>query len=143
MDKIKEKYKQKKVIFLEVTPLKGKKDVVGCKLVKALEFINKKLIENDFEVFESGWDWGKKVIFYFVLDRKLLSENIKKQGPPLKIKEHVKEFKKKHKRTFAKKGRIFALGKRKFRKPEELIKSLFRDDYLKEKIKNIEIVKCR
>ncbi|MBL7147541.1 MAG: CCA tRNA nucleotidyltransferase [Nanoarchaeota archaeon] len=139
--KIREKNKQKKVLFLDVKPLGGKKDVIGCKLVKALEFINNKLTEDDFKVFEHGWDWDGKAVFYFVLDKKVLNENVEKIGPPIKIKEHVKGFKKKHKKTFVKRNRIFALDKRKFRKSEELIKSLFRNKYLKNKIKSIKFIK--
>ena len=133
------KNKDKKIVILEIVPLSGKKDVVGCRLVKALEFINKELAEEGFKVFKYGWDWDKEVIFYFVLDKKILPENVEKIGPPIKIKEHVKQFKKKHKKIVVKKGRIFALDKRKFREPEKLISSLFRNRYLKEKIKDIKI----
>ena len=137
IEKIKDK--NKKIVFLEIKPLSGKKDVVGCKLVKALEFINKELAEEGFKVFKYGWDWDKKAIFYFVLDKKKLSKDVEKIGPPVKIKEHVKQFKKKHKKTTVKKGRVFALDKRKYREAEKLIKALFRNRYLKEKIKDIKI----
>jgi len=133
------KNKDKKIVILEIVPLSGKKDVVGCRLVKALEFINKELAEEGFKVFKYGWEWDKKAIFYFVLDKKILSKDVEKIGPPIKIKEHVKQFKKKHKKIVVKKGRIFALDKRKFREPEKLISSLFRNRYLKEKIKDIKI----
>ena len=139
IDKIKEKNKGKKIVFLEVIPLKGKKDVVGCKLVKALEFINKNLIEKEFRVFEQGWDWNKKAIFYFILDKKVLPESVERTGPFLRSKEHVIKFKKKHKKTFVKGSRIFALDKRKFRKPEVLIKKIFDNKYLKDKVKSIKI----
>ena len=140
IDKIKEKNKNKKTVFIEVVPLKGKKDVVGCKILKALEFIDKELVKNDFKVFSYGWDWDKRAIFYFVLDKKVLPREIKKIGPPLRAKEHVSKFKKKHKKTFVKGNRIFALDKRKFRNPEGLVKSLFNNKYLKNKIKNIKII---
>ena len=135
------KNKNKKIIVLEVKPLSGKKDVVGCKLVKTLEFINKELIENDFKVSEYGWNWDKKAVFYFVLDKKRLSENIEKSGPPIKAKEHANNFKKKHKKTFVKKGKIFASDKRKYREPEKLIKYLFNDPYLKQKISDVKFIK--
>ena len=139
IDDVVKKNKNKKIVFLEIKPLRGKKDVVGCKLVKALEFINKELIKNDFKVFEFGWDWDNKAIFYFVLDKRRLNEYAERIGPPVKIKEHVIKFKRKHKKTVVKKGRVFALDKRKYREAEELIKSLFRNRYLKEKVKDIKI----
>ena len=141
IEKIKEKNKNRKTMFLEVKPLKGKVDVIGCKLVKALDFINKELIKNDFKVFEQGWNWDKEVIFYFVLDKRILAEKVKRAGPLLKLKEHVIRFKKKHKKTVIKRGRIFALDKRRFREPEKLIKLLFKHHYLKEKIKDIKFIK--
>ena len=141
IEKIKEKNKSKKTTFLVVKPLKGKVDVIGCKLVKTLDFIDKELIKNDFKVFEYGWNWDKEVIFYFVLDKKILAEKVERAGPLLKLKEHVSRFKKKHKKTVVKKGRIFALDRRRFREPEKLIKSLFNNKYLKEKVKDIKFIK--
>jgi tRNA nucleotidyltransferase (CCA-adding enzyme) len=137
IEKIREKNKNRKVIFLEVEPLRGKRDVIGCKLVKVLEFVNKKLIENDFKVFEHGWHWNRKAVFYFVVGKETLSENVERRGPLLSAKEHVKAFKKKHKRTFVRGNRIFAVDKRRFRRAEALIKSLFKDYYLEGKVKSI------
>jgi len=139
IENIIKKNKNKKIVFLEIKSPSGKKDVVGCKLVKALEFINKELAEEGFKVFKYGWNWDKKAIFYFVLDKKILSENVEKIGPPIKIKEHVKQFKKKHKKIIVKKGRVFALDTRKYREAEKLIKALFKHQYLKEKVKDIKI----
>lgn len=138
IEKIIEKNKNKKIVFLDVMPVKGKKDVVGCKLIKALEFINNELIKNDFKVYDYGWNWDKKAIFYFVLDKKILPGNIEKIGPPLRAKEHVNKFKKKHKKIFVKGNRIFALDKREFRKPEDLIKHLIKISNVKNNVKKID-----
>lgn len=127
------------LILMDIMPEKGKEDVVGCKLVKALKFIHKKLKENDFNVLNYGWHWNKKALFYFIIKKEKLSDYIEKEGPPLKAKEHVKNFKKKYHRTFIKKDRIYARVKREFKKAEDLIKPLKEDDYLKEKINNLKI----
>ena len=46
---------------------------------------------------------GKKAIFFFVVKDK---GEIIRAGPYLKDKKHVEKFKRKHKNTFSKKGRI-------------------------------------
>jgi len=127
------------LILIDVMPKKGKEDVIGCKLIKALEFVNKKLEENDFNILEHGWQWNKKALFYFIVKREKLSEHIEREGPPLKAKQHVKNFKKKYKKTFVKGNRVYTKIKREFKTPEELIISLKKDNYLKEKINSFKI----
>ena len=137
-----EKYKDKKLILLEVAPLKRKEDIAGAKLVKALDFFKKRLAENDFNILESGMDWGRKgnAHLYFIFSNKLLPESKEIIGPPLKIKFHVKNFKSRYKKTKAKNGRIYAVVKRKFRMPENLLKNLIKDAYVKDKVIGIKIL---
>ncbi len=122
------------VVILEVNTLPGKEDVIGAKLLKAFEFIKSGLSE--FKISKSGWRWDKKqkATFWFVLKEKKLSDTFVRQGPPLGLKEAVKNFKKKHKKTFVKGRRAFAKIKRKNTKPEQIVKELLREKYLKEKI---------
>ncbi len=136
---LKKKAKNNSLILIDVISKKGKEDVIGCKLIKALEFINKKLKENDFDVIDYGWQWSKKALFYFIIKKEKLSDYIERQGPPLKAKQHVQNFKKKYKNTFTKANRIYAKTKREFKKAEELISSLKKESYLKEKIKKLDI----
>ena len=109
--------------------------------MKVFNYINKNLVSNDFTVYSKGWKWDKKkkALFWFVLKDEALSELFKRVGPPVKNKENVKQFMKKHRKTFIQSKRICANVKREFRKPEELIKALKKDKYLKEKAKKIEI----
>ncbi|MBW2974396.1 CCA tRNA nucleotidyltransferase [Candidatus Woesearchaeota archaeon] len=131
---LKKKAKGNTLVLIDVMPKKGKEDVIGCKLIKALGFINKKLKENDFKVMDYGWKWNGKALFYFMIKKEELSGYIEREGPPLKAEQHVLNFKKKYGKTFIKEGRIYSKVKRRFRNPEELIKSLKKEDYLKEKI---------
>lgn len=123
-DLIKKK-KNNKLLVIELRVPSGKTDIIGCKLLKKFELINNELIKNDFKV-DSGWHWDKKnkAIFYFFSDKEILKREKEREGPPLKAKEHVNNFKKKHKRTFVKNKRIYTIIKRKFLKPEELIRKL-------------------
>jgi len=138
-DEIKKKAGKNKLLTIEAKPKAGKEDVVGCKLLKAFEYVVRKLEKNDFKVLEKEWEWNikSKAVFYFIIKKEKLSATKKWFGPPLKAKPYVKEFKKKHKKTFTEKGRVAAFIKRKFKTPEELIKSLKKDDYVKEKLKNL------
>jgi len=143
IDNIKEKFKNKNLVFLESEPLKRKQDVAGAKLMKIFEFLSKELIKKDFKIIENGWNWDgkKKAYFYFVSENKLLSTTKELIGPPEKLKFHVNKFKKKYKRTIIRKKRILAIIKRKFREPGGLIKDIIKDDYIKDKVRNIKMIK--
>ncbi|MBU1204709.1 MAG: CCA tRNA nucleotidyltransferase [Nanoarchaeota archaeon] len=141
IDELKEKSKGKNLVLLDVKALDGKEDVVGSKLLKAFNYINKKLVLNGFTVYGNGWKWDKKkkALFWFILKDEILPESFKRVGPPVKNKENVKAFMKKHKKTFIQGRRICANVKREFRKPENLIKAMKKAKYLKQRAKKIEI----
>jgi tRNA nucleotidyltransferase (CCA-adding enzyme) len=132
---------KKNSIFLSVkiVPLEGKIDVVGSKLLKAYEFILKEFEKKDFKIIRSSWEMKKDAYFYFSLDKKPLSGTVEIEGPPLSMEEHVKNFRKLHKKTFSKKGKIFAAEKRKFKDPKAFLKSLVSADYVKERSKSTRI----
>lgn len=135
------KSSKNKLIMLNVKPLSGKADVVGSKLLKVYEFLKKEFQNRDFEILKSNWEWDKKndAIFYFLFDKNPLTKYIEIEGPPMKIRQHVEQFKKIYKRTYIKSGKIFAEDKRKFFVPEDLLKSAIRNQYVKERCKTIKI----
>jgi tRNA nucleotidyltransferase (CCA-adding enzyme) len=140
VDELKKRAGKDKLILLDASALTGKEDVVGSKLLKVVEFIEKELMKKEFKVYEKGWKWdkGKKALFWFIVDSKLLPEYVEKQGPPIRLKEYAENFKKQYKgKTFVKKGKIFAKVKREFRESEKLVKELIKDKYVKEKAKSI------
>jgi tRNA nucleotidyltransferase (CCA-adding enzyme) len=127
------------LIFLNILPVEGKHDVVGVKLLKAFEFLNEEL--SAFKVKKSGWDWDgeDKAVFYFILKENQLAEFTVRNGPPLKLKEHVKNFKKVNKKTFTKEGKLFA--KIKIERPllDDFVKDLLKHKYFKEKVKKVKV----
>ena len=141
IEELKDKSKGKKLVLLDVKAFDGKEDVVGSKLLKAFNYINKNLVSNGFTVYGNGWKWDKKkkVLFWFILKDEILHESFKRVGPSVKNKENTKQFMKKHKKTFVQGRRICANVKREFRKPENLVKAMKKDKYLKERAKKIEI----
>ena len=136
---LKKKAGKNELIILEIKPQKGKEDVIGCKLVKALDFIKQKLAQNDFKVLGHGFEWEKESFFYFIIQKEKLSDFIQREGPPLENKAHVENFKNKHKETFIKNKRIYAKIKRHYIKAENLIKDLTKEDYLKDKLEGVKI----
>jgi len=131
-----------KMLEIRVSPLPGKIDVVGSKLLKVYEFLLSQLIKNGFKTVKTGWEWDKKndAVFYFLIDKKPLSLEIEVEGPPLKIKHHAERFMKLHKKTFEKSGKIWAISRREFILPEQLIKSLLKNPYVAERVKSSKII---
>lgn len=136
---IKAKAGSNRLIVLEIDPLQGKEDVIGTKILKVFEFLKKQIALNGFDVIDSNWEWNENAMLYFILDKKELSEFKEWKGPPLNIKERVKSFKDKHKNTYVKDNTIFAKVAREYRTPEQLLKSLIKDEYVRERVKSIKL----
>jgi tRNA nucleotidyltransferase (CCA-adding enzyme) len=74
-----------------------------------------------------------------VLKKKKLPETYERMGPPTEMKTQVKAFKKKHKKTIVKKGRVVAVLKYAKRTPEAVLKEALKDKYLKGKVKTCKL----
>jgi len=133
------KLKDKGAVIIEIKPKSGKKDIIGCKLVKVFSFLKQQIEMNDFKIKDMNWQWDNKVIMYFITNNNLEKEKVH-QGPIKDMEEHVKIFKKKYKNTFIKSNRIHAKIKRKHTKIENLIKELIKEKYIKEKVNKIGVL---
>ena len=138
---LKEKSKDNMLITVKVKSLDGKIDVVGSKLLKIYEFLDAKFRIHKFEILHADWEWNKKndAFFYFLFEKKALSKFIEVEGPPLKMKQHVNNFKKIHKKIFVKNNKIFALEQRKFLTPEGFMEEFVRDKFIKERCGTLKI----
>jgi tRNA nucleotidyltransferase (CCA-adding enzyme) len=126
-------------LIFKVTPKKGKKDIIGAKLLTCLKRLKTEFENQDFKVLNYGWKWNKYAYFWFKIPK---LEKIKKHyGPSLNLKKHVEAFKKKWKNTKIENNRIYTLIKRKYTDPKEFAKELVKKDFIKEKVKKIEILK--
>ncbi|MBD3362072.1 hypothetical protein GF358_04775 [Candidatus Woesearchaeota archaeon] len=133
--------KKGELVVIKVLAPPGKEDPIGTKLLKAFEFIRRQL--DAFTIIESGWQWDKEknAEFWYVLKKKKLPLEYELCGPPIKMKEAVKHFKKKHKKTTVKKGRIYAKIKYKYRDIEPyLTKDVLKHEYLSDKVKKCTLV---
>ena len=132
---------KRNLVFITLEALPGKEDVIGMKLLKAFKFLKNEL--KKFEVKRAGWDWDKKkkAVFYFTLKQMRLPDVEIRQGPPLKMEEAVKAFKKKNKDTFEKSGRVFSKDQVEFPELDKFVKNLLKEKYFKEKIKKVKDIK--
>ncbi len=133
-----------KITILEVIPLKGKKDVIGSKLLYTFNYIKKQLKNNDFKLKKADWNWNQKAIFYYITDKKVLSSKKRHYGPPLTNKKAVKEFRKKWKNKKIHKtgNKIYINIPRKHTIAEKYIQQLIqKDKNIKTKVKKIKVLK--
>ncbi|MFH1590160.1 MAG: CCA tRNA nucleotidyltransferase [archaeon] len=131
--------KDEKLIFIEALPLKGKKDVVGAKLLKSFQFIRARIKKHDFTLIDSNFEFINKGIMYFIVEKEILEPLTIMTGPPLNENIGVERFKAKHKKTFVERNRIYAEEKRQYREINDLIKDLLNDEYVKSRTEKINV----
>lgn len=141
-EQLKHKAEGKELVMIEVTPLKGKEDVVGAKLLKALEYLRNKLAKEGFKIYDHNWKWDKKALFWFILDKEELGEFKEHKGPRLNQTKHVAKFKQKNKdyELYEKNGRIYAKLPRKYTKPEQMIKEIVKEEDFKKRVGSIKLL---
>jgi tRNA nucleotidyltransferase (CCA-adding enzyme) len=121
-------------IVLEVSAKSGKQDVVGSKLLKVFEYVDKRL--DDFSP-KGEWHWDGKAWMWWKLKHVKLSEYEERIGPPVKIEHAVKKFKKKYRKAFVKKGRMYAKVKRDERDVKDIVNAVIREKYVQERVKGV------
>ena len=121
------------IIKIEIQPLKGKRDVVGSKIVKVFEHLKRKLI--NFQIKETAWDTENTL--YFRIKIKELPKHLIQQGPPISMEEAVKNFKKKNKLTYIENGIVYAKITPPIRDINSFTNNVFKDKYVTERVKKI------
>lgn len=132
---LREEHKGRDIILVTVTPLRGKRDVVGSKMMKVYEFLEQKLADHDFRRTESNWHWDGKndALLYFVFPKEPLPKTKEHAGPPIWAKRHAANFRREHKGVYEKDKRLYAMVEREFTSPEQCIKALLENPYVKER----------
>ena len=133
----------KSAAVVRVTPLDGKKDIVGAKMIKVMEFIKRRLDEEGFEVKTSDWHWDKdEAYFWYFTKLKSLSLEKKHYGPPIKEKKNLQIFKRKYSHYPLRNegSRTYVLLKRKHPHINTFLKELIQDSYIKDKVKAIRLL---
>jgi tRNA nucleotidyltransferase (CCA-adding enzyme) len=105
---LKKKAAKKKAEFLHLKLETDKQpgDIAGTKMKKFSEFLARETGKY-FEVLEHEFDYGERQESDLYLVAKSKKE-IVRIGPPLRMKDHVKAFKREHKKTYEKNGILHA-----------------------------------
>lgn len=135
------KSKNHKMVIVQACPQHGKIDVVGGRLLKIYEFLKKKAENYNFKIIKADWEWDRRnnSVFYFLFDAKPLERNFEVKGPPAKMIEHAEDFKKIHRSIFTRGSRIFATVERKFLNPDDFLRHLIKDEFVKERCAGITV----
>jgi len=126
-----------RLLLGKVKPMKGKKDIVGSKVLKVYDYINKKLEKNGFTILKSDWYFNNDSLVYYIVKDEILSEKVIHRGPPLKQKRHAEEFRKKYIGHRMNKGVLYVELDREARTLKEFIRKLVKDGYIKQNVKKI------
>src|SRR3989344_3848395 len=133
----------KSAAVLRISSLEGKKDIVGAKLIKVMEYIKRRLSEEGFEVKSNDWHWDNNgVYFWYFTKSKILPLEKKHYGPPIKENKNLQTFKRKYSHYPIKTegSRTYVLLKRKHTHINTFLKELITDSYIKEKVKTISLL---
>ncbi|MFH1972595.1 MAG: CCA tRNA nucleotidyltransferase [archaeon] len=133
--------KHAKLFLLEIKPLDGKRDVVGAKLLKCHQYLEKQLRLNNFEIVESGWNWEGDALFWFAVKELKLSPTIKHYGPSKKHKERLDNFKNKWGKVKYEKDISYVMKQRDYTHAEDLLMALTSDEYVNSKVSSLNIRK--
>ena len=121
----------------KIKTFKGKKDVMGSKLVKVYDYVENKLKYAGFNVIKSGWYFNKDSLIYYIVKDEVLHDKITHSGPPLKEKRHVEEFKKKHGNYKISKGKIYVELEREIKTLKDFSRKIAKDRYIKDNVRKI------
>ena len=125
--------KLKGYIVLDVVGLEGKGDISLSKMRALLERIVREFKYNGFKVKDYGWDSSH---YWFKVSS--LSKSYRHYGPSVSMEEHVKAFKKKYgEKVKISRGKVYVQLDRKYTKPEDFVKSLIKQKFVKEKVEKI------
>ena len=132
-------HKKGVLLALEIIMLAGKDDVVGVKVLKAQEHIERAL--HHFVVQSKGCEFeGRRAVMWFILGTMKLSESFEQVGPPLDKVKFVSEFQREHPQAYERDGQLFARVKHPVRDLSEVVSSILCEKYVTERILSVEKV---
>lgn len=135
------KRKKAKFIAIKVESLKKKEDIAGAKTKKFYEYLKFIMKKNGFVIVKSIYGFSEKnmnAVYYFTYQEP--GKELVIAGPPLNIPEKfIKKFKNRWKKTFVRKGKLYAKAKRKFFDIKKLVREIPKAQLKEMFIKKIEI----
>jgi tRNA nucleotidyltransferase (CCA-adding enzyme) len=124
---IKATWKGKKVLFVTPRTPKGKRDIVGCKVLARHEKAIQLFHDHEFPLVHAEWRFGEKEsLCWYVLERTTLPALREQRGPPDQLKESVSAFRKKHPKAALRAGIWYASVKRRYTKAQDVLSVAWR-----------------
>ncbi len=139
VESLKKEHKKDVLLAIEVVMLSGKDDVVGVKILKAQEHMERAL--KHFDVHAKGCVFeGRKAIIWFVLGVMKLPESFEQVGPPVDKVKFASDFKDQHAGAFEKGGILYARVDHTVRDLSDFISRVLAHKYVVERISKVEKV---
>jgi len=134
--------KKKKLVVLSIEALTGKRDVLGCQLLKIFDFVSKELDLFGIDAKISGWEWPGEgaALMYFYVKKKKLALEYQISGPPVTMNAACDSFRKVHSNVFEDSGKLYAVKKRAVRDLDAFVGKLISRKYVSERCSSVELV---
>lgn len=123
-------------VVINVKGLKGKRDVVGVKLLKSYEFILMKLRKEGYNVVNSGWNFER---FWFLFSDKKLGKYKIQEGPKKQFEKNLKDFKKKHKKIYFDGERSYAKVLREYKNVKSFLRFIIKSKEVRTRVSSIKV----
>ena len=132
-DAIRRRAGKHEAYVVEVAAQEGKQDVVGCKILKVHERIQKLIDMHGFTLVERGWRYDGETHgrLWYIVEPQTLPETYERMGPPLREKEAARQFREKHPDAYERESRLYANISREIRRPADLFHSLGSDTVIR------------
>jgi tRNA nucleotidyltransferase (CCA-adding enzyme) len=123
-------------------PIKGKRDIVGTRLLKVYELFLSELKGEGYVVSNSGWEWNEKVYYWFNIKNPELSPFKERQGPPVEKVENATHFRTKHakRKIIERDGRLYVVLPRQITKLRDYVKWLIKNTNAKDSVKGLKLM---
>lgn len=135
---INKKYPNNTIIKINILTKEGKTDIVGAKLVKALEFIERRLTEEGFNILETEWNWNKEndAQLYIVSKTEDIEKEFLRKGPSTDMTKAVTAFKEKNQNfeIIKKENILYVKLNRKYTNITNAIKQITKETFFLSKI---------
>jgi tRNA nucleotidyltransferase (CCA-adding enzyme) len=124
------------VVECSFTPLVGKRDVIGAKMLGAFEHIQRRLTQLDFVVVDSFFDWDKRSDSrcLFLLKAKTLSSKRIIRGPPISLTTACTAFTQAHGVVKIKQKQLFAYEPRVYRNAKDAVAVLLQEPLVTQRV---------
>lgn len=102
-------------------------------MLKTNEFLAREIGSAGFNIVDYNWEFGDKVLLWYIIDSSPLSDTVKKYGPPIKDKTNLKKFMERWEAFEVREenGRSYVVVPREIKTVKELVEQLVDEEHAK------------